>query len=475
MNKHVIPAAMILVVFLWLGTGLLSADADIVVQLRLYQGMTQSGESSGVIVSSYYLKKMEGGEKIIPFTDVKEEADHLTRIYKLDQVKQVARLDVVLYKDKANKLDMPLKLNDRDLVLNITNEPGKKDRFQVSITEKGKSKSLMESEIIVPEKKTAVLGFKDSAQKIYFLAFNRKNGQGKADSLAAKLGAQSVEPPKLVFNVEPVYPKVALEESISGEVVVKGFTDDTGSVAQLNVLEGHNVLRTETMQALKKWKYAPWKVDGVAKPVHFSMIFIYNLDGAEVDDAAIVEKYEPLIKANKPDTDLPQIMEMVLVNGKSLKKAAQEKNLTQTLKAKKVESPKLVRRIEPVYPADADKFATKPTDMTVKTVIIHAKTDVSGRVNGAKVLSGPEAYRLPSLNAVKKWQFTPWRVDGVAKKVEFLMICIYPMNIIPDQKVSAVVNQALLENRAVIDNAKTKDQQMPMLQEVVLVNPGYAE
>jgi hypothetical protein len=152
-------------------------------------------------------------------------------IYKLKEVKQIASLDVILKKEK-NGMRQELPLNHRKLTLQLNTVPGKKDRFTVEVLESPKKvKPLLETEIIMPEKKTAVLGFKDSAEKIYFLAFNREK-----DSVVP--GAKQIVKPKLLKIEKPEYPAAALKKKLAGAVLLEGSTDVNGNIVRLQVLKG---------------------------------------------------------------------------------------------------------------------------------------------------------------------------------------------------------------------------------------------
>jgi len=287
---------------------------DVVVQLRFYQGFRENGETPGVIVSSYYLEK-ESTKDSPPYVKVEEETESLKHIYKLNRVKCMASLDVVLKGDRQDNQTHQVKLNGRELWLEIRSITGKKDQFGIEISGASKDKKpMLDSEIIVPEGKAAVLGFKDSEEKIYFLAFNRKT---KEQSMAEKLGAKSIENPKLLKFVEPAYPEEAQKKEIDGEVVIMGQTDLEGNIAEMEVLKGHPLLVQVSKKALSQWKYAVWKVDGVKKPMDFSMIFCFRLIGkTKESDQEILDRCRPLLEAKETKKILPRILELVTINGR---------------------------------------------------------------------------------------------------------------------------------------------------------------
>ena len=138
----------------------LQADPEIVIQLRLYEGFSKTGAPSGVIVSSYYLQKIPG-DNILPFVEVTREKEKLIKIYHLKDVRQIASLDMVLKKKDIRIHKHDLALNGKKIAIQLGRISQKSDRFKVSVIEQSPdAKPLMETEIIMPQNKTAVLGFK---------------------------------------------------------------------------------------------------------------------------------------------------------------------------------------------------------------------------------------------------------------------------------------------------------------------------
>ena len=71
-----------------------------------------------------------------------------------------------------------------------------------------------------------------------------------------------VEEPKLVASVMPVYPQAVKNSGIQGDVVIETTIDKDGNVAGMRVISGPAVLRQPALDALRKWKYEPSKLDG---------------------------------------------------------------------------------------------------------------------------------------------------------------------------------------------------------------------
>jgi outer membrane biosynthesis protein TonB len=440
-------------------TGLLQAY-NVVVQLRFYQGFRENGESAGVIVSSYYLEK-ESKKDSIPYVKVEEETESLKHIYKLKKVKRVTSLDVVLKGDRQDNQAHQVNLNGRKLWLKLRTIPEKRDRFGIKISEASKDKKpMLNSEIIVPEGKAAVLGFKDSEEKIYFLAFNRKT---EAQSIAEKLGAKSIEAPKLLKIKEPEYPKDALEKEIHGEVVIIGRTDLAGNIAEMEILKGHPLLAAVTKKALTQWKYAVWKVDGVKKPMDFSMIFIFRVIGkTKESDREILNRCRPLLRAKKTKKILPRILELITINGRiGTGKKEKEQSLAERLGAKSIKAPILVRRVVPKYPEEA------LIQKVQGVVILNGVTDLEGNVEKLKVLKGHDLLVEESMEVVRLWKYIPWKIDGAAKPVDFHLIVVFQLDKVPVDKMDQVFKKALELGEELTDKKKKK--KIPFIKEIVLV------
>lgn len=311
MNKclKTIKSILIVVMVIYFA-GAAYASGDIVVQLRLYEGFNEEGNASGVIVSSYYLQKLPG-DNIIPFVEVSKEKKSLKRIYKLKDVSQIASLDLVLKKGKAETQYQELALNGRKLTIQLSAVPGKKDRFKMEVRESpSKKQALLETEIIMPEKKTAVLGFKDSSEKIYFLAFNREKDR-------VVTGAKQVLKPKLLHYKVPEYPQAALKKRLEGAVLLEGSTDLDGNVVHLQVLKGDPILAEVSKKATLQWKYRTWKIDGVSKPLDFIIIYLFKSEDNKKDTVKWIgeffEENKGLLKKPKRER---RIMENVVITGK---------------------------------------------------------------------------------------------------------------------------------------------------------------
>jgi TonB family protein len=85
-----------------------------------------------------------------------------------------------------------------------------------------------------------------------------------------------LKPPRLVTSVLPVYPIVARDNGIEGDVVIDTTIDKTGAVASMKVVSGPPVLREAALRALRQWKYEPSKLNGEPVPVEMTVTIKFH-------------------------------------------------------------------------------------------------------------------------------------------------------------------------------------------------------
>jgi periplasmic protein TonB len=78
-----------------------------------------------------------------------------------------------------------------------------------------------------------------------------------------------VLPPRPLYAPPPVYPVLARQARVEGFVVLDATFDAQGSVTNLNVISGPQLLYGAALQTVRTWKYEPVTLNGV--PVAFEM------------------------------------------------------------------------------------------------------------------------------------------------------------------------------------------------------------
>ncbi len=102
---------------------------------------------------------------------------------------------------------------------------------------------------------------------------NAADGVALSSLLAAhaaepRLGAPisgGVSAAVIEHQVQPIYPRFALERKLEGAVVLQATIADTGRVQSVRVISGQTILAQAAVDAVKQWRYRPTILDG--KPV----------------------------------------------------------------------------------------------------------------------------------------------------------------------------------------------------------------
>jgi TonB family protein len=87
------------------------------------------------------------------------------------------------------------------------------------------------------------------------------------------------------------------------------------------------------------------------------------------------------------------------------------------------EKPKLIKRVDPVYPEEARKAGLQGT------VLLEATIDIHGKVENLKVVKGEhDILNQAALEAVKQWVYEPYLLDGIPAPQEFHVTIRFNLN-----------------------------------------------
>jgi periplasmic protein TonB len=86
-----------------------------------------------------------------------------------------------------------------------------------------------------------------------------------------------VKPAKLLSSVPPVYPSLARNQHVGGDVKIDALIDANGRVTSMKVLSGPTLLHQAAMDALHQWKYQPATLDGNPVPMHLTITIQFRL------------------------------------------------------------------------------------------------------------------------------------------------------------------------------------------------------
>jgi TonB family protein len=111
------------------------------------------------------------------------------------------------------------------------------------------------------------------------------NGVLSAKSSLPELAAplsQGVSGGQLVRRIPPVYPAQARLERLEGNVVLAAAVMEDGTVGDVKVVEGQPLLAQAAVDAVKRWRYRPFELDGkpVKNEIRISVEFKFPADAA---------------------------------------------------------------------------------------------------------------------------------------------------------------------------------------------------
>jgi periplasmic protein TonB len=86
-----------------------------------------------------------------------------------------------------------------------------------------------------------------------------------------------IKRPQLIFQTAPVYPPIARQAKIAGDVEIEAVIDPQGNVAEMRVVSGKPQLISAAMNAVRHWKYEPTMVGGQAVPLQLLVTVTFRL------------------------------------------------------------------------------------------------------------------------------------------------------------------------------------------------------
>jgi len=84
----------------------------------------------------------------------------------------------------------------------------------------------------------------------------------------------AIQPPKELVKTDPVYPPIAKQAKVEGQVILEATIGRDGNVKDVRVLRGNALFNDAAMDAVKKWKYTPTMLNN--QPVEVLMTVVVN-------------------------------------------------------------------------------------------------------------------------------------------------------------------------------------------------------
>ena len=88
------------------------------------------------------------------------------------------------------------------------------------------------------------------------------NGPAQASNRKYLRVSQGVAEANLVRQPTPVYPPLAKQAEITGDVVLRVIIGKDGAVESARAISGHPMLTGAAIDAVKQWQYKPFQLDG---------------------------------------------------------------------------------------------------------------------------------------------------------------------------------------------------------------------
>lgn len=142
----------------------------------------------------------------------------------------------------------------------------------------------------LPVGHTTIIGFADSKDTPYFLSIKMETLSGVFEKLVLDpqsglshlpetTAESTVLQPEIVNKSEPVYPKTCRDKGIEGTVELEVAVDVEGRPARVTVLRGvHPELDGAAVEAIEKWIFKPYLVEGRPKPAVYVLTVDFRLN-----------------------------------------------------------------------------------------------------------------------------------------------------------------------------------------------------
>jgi TonB family protein len=211
-----------------------------------------------------------------------------------------------------------------------------------------------------------------------------------ATSGAAPNTVQATELPAAhpISTVDPKYPKEAKKQKRQGQVVLRVRIGVDGTVKDLSVVSGEADFAAAATQAVKKWRFQPYFVDGKPTEAEQSVTisFVLPNDAPPPDSSYALS-----------DDDFNKEVDARVAAG----------NLLRSLLGPGVTPPKILHTTDPVYSQEA-------RDARVQgTVLLRMILEADGVPGGIHVSRGMgHGLDEKAIEAVRAWKFAPATKDG---------------------------------------------------------------
>jgi len=216
--------------------------------------------------------------------------------------------------------------------------------------------------------------------------------------------------PALITKVDPVYPALARQARISGDVHLLVQIGTNGQPQRIEVISGHPLLVPTALDAVKQWVYAPIPAAGTIQ-----LTVPFRIDGG---DAPLAMTPGQLQSAR--DQQLNQQLNGIVggvpggvpggvtggVVGGVLNSVPSNPAPSRIRIGGAVQAANLISKVDPVYPEQA-RAAGIEGEVQVDVTI-----GEDGHVQSADPKDGNPLLATAAVEAVKQWVYRPTHLNG---------------------------------------------------------------
>ena len=87
----------------------------------------------------------------------------------------------------------------------------------------------------------------------------------------------NIKIPARTYHVDPIYPQIALAAKLNGYVILEAVVDESGVVKDLKVLRSDPMFDKSALEAVRKWRYTPTLLNGVAVPIVMTVTVTFSI------------------------------------------------------------------------------------------------------------------------------------------------------------------------------------------------------
>ena len=216
-----------------------------------------------------------------------------------------------------------------------------------------------------------------------------------------------IERPKMIKQVDAVYPQIARQARVGGTVIVEATTDIYGRVLTVKVLRSIPLLDQAAIDAVKQWVYEPFLVNGKPREVSFTVAVVFDLE-KDKDEAKVVGVLGGVVGGVVGDVEGGVAGGVI-----STEEAAKLMQLPPVKIEGGLKEPQKLKSVDPVYPEVAKKARIQGE------VVLEVETDIYGQVMNIKMLRSISALDQAAIDAVRQWIYQPFIVDGKPRRAIF--------------------------------------------------------